>query len=83
MLVEESVEIDLGEDPTIQKMVQFGKGIDIEELEGWTIEIKKRVKVFAYAYQDIYCLDSSIVVHHLTLKPNVKPIKKNHIECTL
>jgi len=50
MLVEEAMEIDLGDDPNALKMVQFGKNLWGYELIEWISYIKKKIKVFSYAY---------------------------------
>lgn len=43
MLVEEFIEIDLGDYPSVPKLIQFGKGIKEDEPKECTVEIKKRV----------------------------------------
>ena len=62
----------LGDDPNAPKIVQFGKNLQVDELEEWILETKNRIKIFAYAYQDMLKLDTNIVVHHLTLRLDVK-----------
>lgn len=49
MLVEEVVNFDLGDNPKVLKMVQFGNNIQAYKLAKWILEIKKRIKVFSYA----------------------------------
>lgn len=49
MLVEEVMEIDLGDDPSALKMVQFNKSLQANELVEWIPELKKSIKVFIYA----------------------------------
>lgn len=80
MLIEEVVEIDLSDDPSTPKMAQFGKNLTIQELAQWVLELKKKIKVFTYAYQDMLGLDTSIVVHYFTLRLNGKLVKKK-IQC--
>lgn len=76
MLVEEVVDIDLSEDPSIPKMVKFSKNLTIDELAWWVLKLKKWIKLFVYTYQDMSWLDTSIVVHQLTLQLNSKSVKQ-------
>lgn len=76
MLLEETIEINLGDEQDVQKLVQFGKNLTAEELAQWVFELKKQIKVFDYTYIDMPSLDTNIVVHHLTLHLDAKFIKQ-------
>jgi len=40
--------------------------------------IKEYIDVFAWSYEDMSGLDPQVVMHHLNIKPDAKPVKQQH-----
>lgn len=57
-------------------MVQLGIIFKKMNWNNVLLKSKKRIKVFSYAYQDMLGLDTSIIVHHLTLPLDAKQVNK-------
>src|SRR3954469_20292434 len=67
--------INLGFDGN-RKEVKIGASLSSEIRESLIQLIKEFLYVFAWSYQDIPGLDTSIVEHHLPLKPECPPVKQ-------
>lgn len=76
MLIEETIEINLGDEHDVPKMVLFGKNLTVEELVQWVLELKKWILMFTYEYKGMPSLDTNIVMHHLTLHLDAKLVKQ-------
>ena len=67
--------VNLGseEDP---KEVKIGASLHPNVKRGLIELLKEYVDIFAWSYQDMPCLDTNIVEHHLPLKPECPPVKQ-------
>ncbi|MCQ7416301.1 reverse transcriptase domain-containing protein [Salmonella enterica] len=73
---EELIEtINLGSQVEI-KEVKIGTNMSAESRQGLITLLHEYIDVFAWSYQDMPGLDTSIVVHHLPLKPECKPVRQ-------
>src|ERR1051325_2312391 len=67
--------INLGSEED-KKEVNIGASLD-SNIKGKLIDLlKEYVDVFAWSYQDMPGLDTSIVEHHLPLRPECPPVKQ-------
>ena len=76
MLIEETIEVDIGEDPTHPHIVLLGKILTQEEQEQFFNLLKRYIQIFAWTYSDMLGLDLNLVVHNLVLEKDAKPIKQ-------
>ena len=73
---EETIEIvNLGSED-IRKEIRIGSLLALSIKESLIELLKEFVDVFAWSYQDMPGLDTSIVEHHLPLKPEFPPVKQ-------
>src|ERR1044072_1513596 len=69
----ESINLGSEED---KKEVNIGASLDSSVKSKLIDLLKKYIDVFAWSYQDIPGLDTSIVEHHLPLRPECPPVKQ-------
>lgn len=75
MLIENTIEDNIStiEDP---KMVLFATSLTEEERSEFHKFFAERKINFAWFYVDMLGLDPELVLHHLPLLPNAKPVKQ-------
>ena len=79
----ETINLGLEEEPT---EVKIGALLHPDMKSRLTELLKEYVDIFSWSYQDISGLDTDIVEHHLSLKPEFPPVRqssRNYEECTL
>jgi len=76
MLIEETIEVDIGEDPNKPHIVLLGKILNQKEQEQFIKLLKRYIKFFTWTYSDMPRLDPNLVVHNLVLEKDAKPIKQ-------
>ena len=71
----ELVEIDLNGGKGGEKLVKIRKGLSEEERRKLIVLLREYKDVFAWSYQEIPGLSSSLVTHKLKVDPNAKSVK--------
>ena len=71
----ELVEIDLNGGKGGEKLVKISKGLSEEERRKLIALLREYKDVFAWSYQEIPGLSSSLVTHKLKVDPNAKSVK--------
>ena len=75
-LFEEQIElVNLGSEDDV-KEVKIGSRLCPDVKKGLTNLLREYSDVFAWSFQDMPGLDSEIVEHRLSLKPECPPVKK-------
>ena len=72
---EDTIPINLGTEDNPQ-ITYIAATLSLEEQKEMTKFLKKGKINFAWTYKDMSSLDTDLVVHHLTVDPKIKPIKK-------
>ena len=62
--------------PDHSKEIRIGSSLSPDERSRLIDILRSYLDVFAWSYEDIPGLDSSIVQHHLPILPHVRPIKQ-------
>ena len=75
LLLEMTEEINLGT-PNNPKVIHFAASLSPEEKDEFIRFFLERRINFAWSYADMPELDPKLVLHHLPLKPRVKPVKQ-------
>lgn len=61
---------------TIKKEIKIGVAVDVDVKKGLIELLRKYVDVFAWSYQDMYGLDTNIMVHRLSVKEECLLVKQ-------
>jgi len=72
---EEIVEINLNDGEEGERLVKISKSLSKEERRKLIAFLREYKDVFAWSYQEMPSLNSSLVTHKLKVDPNVKPVK--------
>ena len=72
--MEMTEEINLGT-PNNPKIIHFAASLSLEEKDEFSRFFLERQINFAWSYTDMPELDPELVLHHLPLKPGMKPVK--------
>ena len=67
--------IDFGT-PYQPKEIRIGSSLSLDEISSLIDLLMSYLDVFAWSYEDMTGLDSSIVQHHLPILPHARPIKQ-------
>lgn len=76
MLVEETLVVDLSDDPKNPKIVKLGKYLNKKEKNIFITILKEKQKVLAWYYVDMPGKNSKLVIHNLGMKEDDKPCKQ-------
>ena len=74
--IEELVVVNLAEEGEELKEVKIGTHFTIEQKDALITLLREFCEIFAWSYQDMPGLDTDIVVHQITLKPECKPVRQ-------
>ena len=73
---EELVEVNLGDEEEGEKMVKISKNLSKKKRGKLVALLKEYKNVFAWSYQEMPHLSTSLVMHKLKVDPNAKPVKQ-------
>ena len=65
---------DVG-DQTHLKLISISESLSPAEQQDLISLIQEYIDVFAWSYEDMPGLNHQVVMHHLNIKPDAKPIK--------
>ena len=60
------------------KPISISEGLSLTRREELIALIREYIDVFAWNYEDMPGLDPQVAMHHLNIKPDVKPVKQQH-----
>jgi len=69
------IQIDVG-DQKHPKLIYISERLSPKEKQDLIALIKENTDVFAWSYEDMPGLDPQVVMHHLNIKPDAKPVKQ-------
>ena len=69
------IQIDVG-DQTQLKLISISKSLSPMEKQDLISLIKEYIDVFTWSYEDMSGLDPQVVMHHLNIKLEAKPVKQ-------
>ena len=75
VLIEPTKAINLGMDEAPQ-MVHLAQSLSSQEKEAYTKFLQEKKINFSWNYSDMPGLDTDLIMHHLSIAPGVKPVKK-------
>ena len=68
MLIKETIEIDLSDDPNNPKIIRLGNLLTKNEIWEFISILKEKQEIFTWSYADMPKLDPNLVVHNLGIK---------------
>jgi len=72
--IKETISINISTKRRIVENIHVGKSCSPSELETYSALFREFRDIFAWSYEEIPGIDSSIVEHEIKMYPNVKPI---------
>ena len=69
----ETVDLGIADQP---RELRIGTTLSIDERDSFLRLLKSYLDVFAWSYEDMPCLDPSVVLHHLLLLPHARLVKQ-------
>ena len=75
MNIEETISIDISTNPGIVENIHVGKSCYPSELETYRAIFGEFRDIFAWSYEEMPGIDSSIVEHEIKMYLDVKPIR--------
>lgn len=73
--IEETITINISTKPNVVENIHVGKSCSSLELEVYYAIFCEFRDVFAWSYEEIPSIDSSIVEHEIKMYPDVKPVR--------
>jgi len=72
--IEETIAINISTKPNVVENIHVGKSCSCSELEKYCTLFRKFRDVFAWSYEEVPGIDSSMVEHEIKIYPDVKPV---------
>lgn len=76
MLIEETIKVDLSNEPSNPKIIQLGKPLNENERKEFITIFKEKKEIFVWSYVNMPGLDPNLVVHNLNIKESANPVKQ-------
>lgn len=73
--IEETISIDISTKPNVVENINVGKSCSPLELDIYHALFCEFRDVFAWSYEEMLGIDSSIVEHQIKMYPDVKPVQ--------
>ena len=70
-----AIQINLGNQDH-PKLISISEGLSLTEREELIALVREYIDVFAWNYEEMPGLDPQVAMHHLNIKPDVKPVKQ-------
>ncbi len=74
--IEETITINISTKTNVVENIHVGKSCSPSELEIYNALFREFIDVFAWSYDEIPGIDSSIVEHEIKMYPDVKPVRQ-------
>jgi len=69
------IQIDVG-DQTHPKLISISKSLSSTKKKDLIYLIKEYIGIFTWSYEDMPDIDPRVVMHHLNIKSDAKPVKQ-------